>query len=137
MPEVSQLKPPAMRRTWWKTYFVVILALTVLGLASRFLVQDARQLPWWEWLLIPLFIIQIVGLFGFAYWRRLGIPVLWRVVFLASVANEVWDLVSITTDPDLKDDTFFVGATLFLQIPMLIGLFLYAFRCKELWHRAT
>ena len=124
-----------MRRTWWKAYFFVMLALMVLGLASRLFIQDGPLLPWWEWLLIPLFVVQIVGLFGFAYWRRLGIPLLWRVAFVASVANEVWDLVSITTDVELKDDTFFLGATLFLQIPMLIGLFLYAFRSKELWPR--
>ena len=84
-----------MRRTWWKVYFLVILALTVLGLAPRFFTEEGRQLPWWEWLLIPLFVVQIVGLFGFAFWRRLFIPLLWQVVFLVSVANEVWDLASL------------------------------------------
>jgi hypothetical protein len=126
-----------MRRIWWKAYFFVFLALTLVGLASPLFIEGGRQLQWWEWLLFPLFVIQIVGLFGFVYWRRLGIPLLWQVVFLISVANEVWDLVSITTDPELKDDSFLVGAALFLQIRMLIGLFLYAFRCKRLWHRAT
>jgi hypothetical protein len=126
-----------MRRTWWKVYFLVILAPTILGIASRLFVEHDRQLPWWEWLVIPLSVVQIVGLFGFVYWRRLVSPLLWQVVFLLSVANEVWDLVSISTDPELKDDTFFVGAVVFLQIPLLIGLFLYGFRCKELWRGAT
>jgi hypothetical protein len=64
-------------------------------------------------------------------------------VFLVSVAYEAWSLFSMATDPELKgtDHAGFLvtnaAATLVLQLPMLIGLFLYGFRCKELWHGAT
>jgi hypothetical protein len=132
-----------MRRKWWKAYFFLALALTLVVLALPFLVDESRETPWWEWMYVPLYVVQIVGLFGFVFWRRLGVPPVWQVVFLASIAYEIWDLFSMATDPDLKttDHAGFlmtmVAATLVLQVPMLVGLFLYGFRCKELWHGAT
>ena len=89
---------------------------------------------------VPNQTAQLTGLAGFAWWRRLGVPVVWQVVFLASAFCDGWDLVSVATDPDLRSgghETLIalqIIGTLLLQGPMLIALFLYGFRCKKLWH---
>ena len=132
-----------MHRKLWKAYFFLALALTLAGLAVPLFVDESTKLAWWEWIYIPLYAVQIVGLFGFAFWRRVAIAPLWQFVFVASVVYEAWDLFSMATDPELKSTghggflAATVAVTLLLQVPMLIGLFLYGFRCKELWHSAT
>jgi hypothetical protein len=106
-------------------------------------VEVGEETAWWEWIYIPLYVIQLIGLFGFVFRRRLGVPPLWQVVFLASVAYEVWNWISMAGDPEVKSSAHVgflittVAATLVLQVPMLVGLFLYGFRCKALWHGAT
>jgi len=132
-----------MHRKWWKVYFFLALALTVVGIAMPFFVDGGRDLPWWDWIWAPLYAVQIVGLFGFVFWRRLAIPPLWQFVFVASVAYEIWNLFSTATDPELKDTghagllVASVATALLLQVPMLIALYLYGFRSKELWRGAT
>src|SRR5688572_14146823 len=112
-----------MHRKWWKAYFFLMLALTVGGLALPLFIENDRQMAWWEWLYYPLYAVQIVGLFGFVYWRRFGVPLVWQVVFLASVMYEVWDLFQMSTDPELKGMGYegfiasTVAATLVLQVP--------------------
>jgi hypothetical protein len=132
-----------MRRRLWKAYFFLALALTFLGLALPVFVGEDPKMAWWEWVYMPLYVVQIVGLFGFVFWRRLAVPPVWQFVFIASVAYEAWNLVSTATNPELEGTGYTglalmtVGATLVLQAPMFIGLFLYGFRCRELWHGAT
>ena len=132
-----------MGRKLWKAYFFLALVLTVAALTLPFVIEGSPETAWWEWMYMPIYVVQIVGLFGFVFWRRLGIPPVWQVVFLVSVAYEAWSLFAMATDPELKgtDHAGFLvtnaAATLVLQLPMLIGLFLYGFRCKELWHGAT
>lgn len=132
-----------MRRRWWKVYFFLALALTVAGLVVPFIADDDQNMAWWEWIYIPLYVVQILGLFGFVFWRRLGVPPVWQVVFFASLAYEAWDLFSAATNPELEG-TGYTGlvvmvntAILALQVPMLIALFLYGFRSRELWNGAT
>jgi hypothetical protein len=132
-----------MRRKWWKAYFFLALALTIGGVGAAFVFEDSGETAWWERIYIPLYIIQIVGLFGFVFWRRLGVAPVWQLVFLVSIAYEAWNLFSMASDPDLKGSAHAgfllttVVVSLVLQLPMLIGLFFYGFRCKELWHGAT
>jgi hypothetical protein len=70
-----------MQRKWWKVYFFLALTLTVLGVALPLFIDEGQELAWWEWIYMPLYVVQIVGLFGFVYWRRLAIPPLWQFVF--------------------------------------------------------
>jgi hypothetical protein len=131
-----------MKRKWWKAYFFVVLALTVFGLVIPLFADEERKVIWWEWVYIPLYIVEIVGLFGFVFSRRIAVPGVWQFVFVASVVYEICDLYSMATGPELVSDyagflaSTIVGTLLF-QIPLWLGLFLYGFRCSELWRGAT
>jgi hypothetical protein len=132
-----------MRRIWWKAYFFLALALTIGGVGLALFFGEGKETAWWERIYIPLYVIQIIGLFGFVFSRRLGVAALWQLVFLASVAHEAWNLSSMASDSELRGSAHAglllstIAASLVLQLPMLIGLFLYGFRCKGLWHGAS
>ena len=132
-----------MRRKWWKAYFFLALVLTIGALGLPLFVEVGAETEWWEWIYIPLYVIQLVGLFGFVFRHRLGVAPIWQIVFLASVGYEVWNWISMASDPEVGGSAHVgflistVAATLVVQVPMLVGLFFYGFRCKELWHGAT
>jgi hypothetical protein len=140
---IADVRLRYMRRRWWKAYFVFALLLTIGAFALPFVVKGGAEMPWWHWVYVPLYIAQLVGLFGFVFWRRIGVPPLWKLVFLGSVAYTASNLLSMATLPGIASTEhggFLIAgvvANLVLQVPMLIGLFLYGFRCKELWHGAT
>jgi hypothetical protein len=129
-------------RGWWKAYFFVALAITTVGLAFPFFLPEQPEMAWWEWSYIPLYVLEVVGLFGLAFWRRLAVPIIWQIVLVASVLYELRNVYVMFTDDDLTRQsgsfTLFMMVGIFLfQAPMWAGLYLYGFRCKELWRGAT
>ena len=140
---MSSEQPSSARRGWWKLYFFLALAMTVAAIALPFFFDNSAT-PWWDWLYVPLYVFQIVALFGFVYWRRIALPRLWQLLFIATIAYEAWNIYATATDPELTANMqglsgvhmFMLpvfGIVYFLQIPLWIGLYLYAFRCQELW----
>ena len=129
---------------WWKLYFFLALVLTVLTVITPLFVDDiSTDLTWWRWSDVPLYIIQLVALFGLAFSRRVGFPKLWQLIFIATLIYEGWhmyeyasDWLSIPTDM-LGLAISVVAITYLLQAPLWVGLYLYGFRCKDLWHGAT
>ena len=129
-----------MNRKWWKAIFFFALALMVLDVVPLFW-NDEKKVASWQWWSILFSTVQIMGLFGFAFWRRIAIPPFWQVMFVASVIYEIFDLYSMAADSDFSSSPvllfFNVAITLMLQMPLLVGLFLYGLRSKELWHGKT
>lgn len=128
------------RRLFWKVYFFLAVVLTIGYFVAPHLIDDTTEMGWLEWALIPLSAVQLLGLFGFAFERRVSVQGLWRLVFIASIAYEIWDWYSVMTMPDVVGSGIFligIGVAVLLEIPMLIALFLYGFRSRELWRAAT
>jgi hypothetical protein len=135
-----------MRRWWyWKVYFILMAALTVAG--------TGLSLHYWDetssldriagWASLPMYIVQLVGLLGFIYWWRIGSSLLWKFVFGATVLELVWVTCEIALETrSLSGDDlpFFVsmavGSTVLL-LPLLVALYIYAFRSQVLWIEAT
>lgn len=116
-----------------------MLVLTLAGVSMPLFVE--YQAVWWDWVFIPLYIVQLAGLFGFVYSQRLAAPRLWQAVFVLSVAYGLWDLFTMTTETELAEQGegflfSMVAGLLLLQLPLFAALFLYGFRCKELWRGA-
>jgi hypothetical protein len=133
----------AAQRWYWKAYFVVMTALTLVAIAFAFFPPsestDYDLLV--DWAAVPLYIVQLVGLFGFVYSRRIVRPMLWRLVFVASVIELLWTLYSLLADlTDAAESYWSVLGVISLAIvamtvPMLIALYRYGFRSPELWAR--
>lgn len=91
------------------------------------------------WASFPLYVVQLIGLYGFIYWRRFGYARLWQVAFAATVIEIAWSFYSVADEmPDLSGfETPFLAimvvAGAALMAPLLVALFIYAFRSRELW----
>jgi hypothetical protein len=131
-----------MHRNWWKAYFFLALAIAVAIMAlPLYVYEEGPSTDWRDWMDVPLYMMQLIGLFGFAYWRRIGAPVVWQIVFLGSLAYSGWSWFSMATDPDLLNAghealiVLSILGSLLLEAPLLIALFLYGFKCRALWRR--
>jgi hypothetical protein len=133
------------RRWYWKVYLILIASMTVGGIGLSFY--------WWEetvsldriaeWISLPMHGVQLAGLFGFVYFRRIGSSVLWKFVFAATVVELAWMTYEMTTDagPFSSSDFAILAAItvvgVVMLLPLLVALYVYAFRSRELWAKAT
>jgi membrane protein YdbS with pleckstrin-like domain len=94
------------------------------------------KMLWWEWLYVPLYLLQAVSLFGFVYLRCIASATIWKTLFVVSVGYEIWDAYDMATNWFSSATPVFVTVVFtvvyLIQAPLWYGNFLYAFRCKEL-----
>ena len=135
------------RRWYWKLYLLVtaVLTLTVAGWGLMFFLSE--EITAIEdiagWAALPMYLVQLVGLCGFVYWRRIGSPLLWKLVFAVTILDLLWQGYSFAIDAAGFADTgtgvfvtmLIVAPAFFL--PLLAALYLYAFRSDNLWVRAS
>jgi len=131
------------QRRLWKGYFFLMVALTIGGYVLPFFVPAEPSGEEFEDLvLLPLYIAQLVGLFGFAYWRAIGTRRIWKWIFGATVLETAWMLYGFIreTPPSELGSFFMIGLTVTI-VPLVVLLFLalysYAFRAPDLWAKAT
>lgn len=134
---------PTMHRRWYWKVYLGVMAVLLIG-ASILIVHDLREQSARDQLVqlasIPLYVAQLVGLFGFVYRRRIGSPLLWKLVLLASIAEVAWngyETLNDTRDATSEQFGFFllgiVAAATIVDLPLLIALYVYAFRSSALW----
>jgi hypothetical protein len=132
------------RRWYWKLYLILMTALTVggVGLPFYYWEESSSIDRMAEWLSLPMYIVQLVGLFGFIYWRRIGSALLCKLVFAATVLELVWVAyeMSMETGPFPGENLPFflamvVGGSVVL-LPLVVALYVYAFRSHRLWVEA-
>ena len=132
-----------MKRSWlWQGYFIFMAALTIGSLVFLFVYYpptDRFELAS-ELAILPLYFAQLVGLYGFVYFRRFGSRISWKALFVATVVETVWMLY-----PDFGGLFLAYDLVLFLVmlvsslvfLPLLVGLYSYAFRNSAPWLNAT
>jgi len=95
---------------------------------------------------IPLTIIGVMGLFGYAYKRRILKPDFWKYYFFVTVVwqfpygfyffkNEV-ELIEFMNQNPIA--AIIIAVICFgICLPAYIAIYLYGFRSKDLWDRDT
>ena len=131
------------QRRLWKAYFVLMVALTIGGYALPLFVSiEPSGGEFEDLVLLPLYLAQLVGLFGFAYWRAIGTRRIWQWIFGATVLETAWMLYGFVTEvrPSELGSFFMIGLGVIIA-PLLIllfwALFSYAFRAQGLWPKAA
>jgi len=131
-------------RRFWKIYAGAYAAF--LAVAAFWMLRAPRQAAagWDEKLAFLSATLGLVGLFGYAYRRRIVGRWLWVTAFTLALFSQVaaslypmlrnWTAVQdyLATHRDLALLTFGVWAFL---LPYFVGLFLYAFR-DPVWRQA-
>lgn len=133
------------RRWYWKLYLLLTTLLTIGGIGlSFYFSEELTSIDHIvEWAALPMYLVQLVGLFGFVYWRRIGSALLWKLVFAVTILDLLWAGYSFAIDAAGFADTgtgvfvimLIVAAAFFL--PLLAALYIYAFRSDNLWARAS
>ena len=133
------------RRWYWKLYLLLTTLLTIGGIGlSFYFSEELTSIDHIvEWAALPMYLLQLVGLFGFVYWRRIGSALLWKLVFAVIILDLLWEGYSFAIDAAGFADTgtgifvimLIVAAAIYL--PLLAALYLYAFRSDNLWVRAS
>src|SRR5689334_5242698 len=133
-----------MRRRWfWVAFLVLAVVVALNAILTPLLLRPVReQYVWWQWAYIPLLVLQLVGLYGYVFARRIGIRRVWQVAFVISVPYAIWSVYSPTGNPTFSDRsaTFWaatIAVGLIVEVPMLVGLFRYGFRSRDVWDSAT
>jgi len=120
-----------------------MVVMTLVGLVVPFFIPpEDRTEMFRDLVLLPLYIAQLVGLFGFVYSRAIGTRRIWQLVFGATVLETAWMLYCFGSEiaPSELGSSFVIVVavvTVTLLIPLWVGLYSYAFRKTELWFRAT
>ena len=129
------------RSILWKIYFCFILCLDVLGVCLSF---SEENFGVYEIVQIPNTLIAAIGLFGYAFSRRLYKQTFWFCFFWFSLffdlaAPFLSEIEAFVNDPSLSDteniilNSLGVGVTVLLILPSYVGLLLYGLPSNKLW----
>jgi hypothetical protein len=141
-PKLLPIQAATHRRWYWKLYLILMVALTVggLGLSFYYWHESSNIDRVAEALAVPMYIVQLAGLFGFVYALRIGSELLWKWVFAAAVLEQVWAgyEMTMTMADSAGDDSLLVlgvivAATGVVVLPMLVALYIYGFRSPAIW----
>jgi len=106
---------------------MTLLNLGVFGLLFYFSQEITSIERIAEWAVLPMYLVQLVGLFG------------WKLVFAVTILDLLWAGYSLSIDGAAFANTggavfAFIMAAIYL--PLLAALYIYAFRSGNLWARA-
>ena len=129
----TNLIGPPSKRTAWKAYALAVLVLQVIGLVAGLPKMDSVDA-----VDFGMTAVGVVGLFGFAFRRRLltrGIWMAWSIVLpLWDAAMGLWIYPSqAAQDKPGWTTAYFMAMVLFL--PEYLALIWYAYRSHEIWSR--
>lgn len=126
----EQPSRPESRRFVWKVYAFAAAAVQAVAMVLEF-----PRLTATDGVDYVITLVGTVGLFGFAYRRRMLWLPLWKVW---SVLFPLWDLlmgawIYPRQNGGVIQSGYFVAMLLFL--PEYLALLRYAYGSPELWHR--
>ncbi len=107
---------------FWKTYFWVITSLIIVGYASE------GFSSYWEIIDLPVLICALVGLFSYAYKKRIFNKIFWKSFLPIYI---IWDLTyNLVLSPEYSEEpieTIVILIGLIIALLLYIALFKYAF----------
>lgn len=128
----------SLLKMFWKAYLFLVLIFFPLSLLSMFVLPNPS---WVEYVVRILFLaFPIFGLVGFVLNKPIYRQWVWKVVFFFSVIYLSWIQIIrfLNSYGWCESNTCVLLSLLFglvFYMPLLIGLFQYAFNCKEIWER--
>lgn len=124
------------RSVWWKVYFYVITTLTFFSFLGMAGVEGFGSA---EIFAIVLEIPAMIGLFGFAFTKRVATPAFWRMFFVVYLTFSV--AYYFLTDMDISagltptENLVSQGIGWLIVLPGLIALYLYGNPSDKAWQR--
>ena len=135
----------------WKIYFWILLLLVIAKYVVTLSFLDFAKIEWEsaDFVLIILLVARFVGLYGFVFSEPIGRPTLWQVIFVLILFfdlryfthNSFFDYAKISTEfRTVGMNALAIGLIVFgylLMFPQWLALYLYGFKRKNLWAKAS
>lgn len=129
---------PMRKKIGWKIYFWCYLCIEFLGVGSMIFGGENMLFDIVGEIIVYSF--ALLGIFAFAYNKKIASPVLWRIVMLALIAWDGYIFINAIAGDEYKDLDLvviyfvvaFVAIMLFLQY---FVLYQYAYQSKEIWNQ--
>ena len=130
-------------QVFWKAYLFFCLILTGAIILASFAFPKEME-PWgsFDYIQAVLWLVGIVGLYGFAYGRGFGRVVYWKIIFLIILAVDVIYPMLFLIDewPAVIEESsgefgYFLFTGWVFVVPFYIALYLYGWRSEALWER--
>jgi hypothetical protein len=124
-----------MKTMLWKFYFWVILALDMIA----FVMPQQRRV--WETVDMGVFLLALFGLFGFCWSKQMLSRLFWRISLVCLLAWIGWYAFVLAPVPAVASQAagmklpsrLLTGLAIVPHIPLVVALYLYAFRSAEVW----
>lgn len=127
------------RRSPWKIYLWFNVFLFIFVLFFEFLPQ--QETTWFTLIGYLCWVFGLFGLFGFVYQKRMGIRLMWMVLFaLESVfwvygfSAGVYFQFKLSTAGTYPSTILTLGPFI-LFLPLIIAHYLYGFKSSSLWKK--
>ncbi|WP_078120894.1 hypothetical protein [Thiosocius teredinicola] len=124
------------RSVWWKVYFLVILVLTAV---TSFWELVEWNLAWYDYVGTATMLIALLGVFGFAFCKRIASPRFWRAYFYVLLLTDIVltyvGFVDGSSESIPLDAVFFdaVSVALLLYLPIYFALYMYGSQSRIPW----
>ncbi len=115
-------------KTLWRIYFWVLILLS----APYYIKPDLKIT---EMIDGVLFVIALVGLYGYCWYKKILSKDFWRIFFVVAIGWNIFDLFTNPKGTEVMGEDFIAGlfaiafAVAFF-IPLFIALYRYAFYKK-------
>lgn len=127
------------KKTGWKIFFWLYFCVEIAGMVSMFFAEDEAVFDIVGEVVV--YSLVLVGLFAFAYNKKIAAPQLWKIVLLILIAWDCYIFIGIFIDevyagvefPVIIGISCFVVPILFLQY---FALYQYSFQSKEIWQKS-
>ncbi|HEY8100991.1 MAG TPA: hypothetical protein VIF82_09565 [Burkholderiaceae bacterium] len=123
------------RFIWWKIYFFLITAISAIGLVAILL---SKTVGWLDYLAVPISLIGTVGLFGYAFNRKILLPKFWLyfvVVDLSfSIAYEFLGKVDLSDGMAQNGHVISAIIGWLFSFPGYYAIFRYSSPSTDPWH---
>ncbi len=122
----------------WKIYFWFLVVMMICGYSSMFSAHNII----YDYFDIPFSVLGLVGLFCYAYQKRLFRPKVWKICLFLIVTWEIFNTFFVPFHLNRefvgqREEFYAKFISLFIVLPAYISLFLYGFRSKNIWQART
>ena len=138
--DIRTPNPEVRESIWWKIYFVACALLTLFAFISIAFI-DAISMSVYDYIDTAVWLIAMVGLFGFVFSIRIGYSRMWIILFFIVLANGLFYTIvlpaaGIPRFGEVTQLDIWYSVDIAFSLVLWWALYLYSFKRENLWINA-
>ena len=135
-PEADLLDEAAPSKVWWKVFFWLLLILEALSITAY--INDPAESVFEMLLEIAIYSAILVGMFGFAYDKKILSQGIWKIVLPIGLAYDIYVLIDIVGSSSPQTLYLTTVSMVVIVFPVMlfqyIALYKYGFKSTDIWN---